>query len=214
MFYRLIGDVHGKFKRYKKIIKSVERSRQVGDFGVGFFYVRGEERVACENPPYLDIKKGDHKFHRGNHDNLNVCKRQDYWIPDGTVEDTGKNKIMYIGGAVSVDKPLRHEGLDWWEDEELSMAELYDIVDKYIEVKPSVLLTHDCPEFFSDRMEEVTGRRKKLVSSRTRQAFDIMYDAHRPDLHVFGHWHHTHTESVKGTELRCLGELAYFDVDL
>lgn len=33
---RFIGDVHGKFKSYKTLIKDIPMSIQVGDMGVGF----------------------------------------------------------------------------------------------------------------------------------------------------------------------------------
>jgi hypothetical protein len=41
----LIGDVHGRFRAYKRIIKSAPASIQVGDMGVGFARVgHGVER--------------------------------------------------------------------------------------------------------------------------------------------------------------------------
>ena len=33
---RFIGDVHGKYGQYKKLIAEVDSSIQVGDMGVGF----------------------------------------------------------------------------------------------------------------------------------------------------------------------------------
>ena len=42
----LIGDVHGKFKEYQKLIDSIENPTiQVGDFGVGFAV--GQEQLVC-----------------------------------------------------------------------------------------------------------------------------------------------------------------------
>jgi hypothetical protein len=50
---RFIGDVHGKWKQYKNIIKDVPVTRQVGDFGVGFMKWDLHEmvRVPTSNPP-------------------------------------------------------------------------------------------------------------------------------------------------------------------
>ena len=106
MITKLVGDVHGKFHRYEKLIKDCDASIQVGDFGVGFFYIFGDHRVPMANPPYDSIKKGNHRFIRGNHDNPDVCRRQSYWIPDGTIED----HVLFVGGAHSIDRHIRTEG--------------------------------------------------------------------------------------------------------
>ena len=38
---RFIGDVHGKFTQYKRLIADVPASIQVGDMGVGFRRISG-----------------------------------------------------------------------------------------------------------------------------------------------------------------------------
>ena len=58
----------------------------------------------------------NHKFIRGNHDDPQACREHPYWIKDGLIE----NDIMYIGGAWSIDREYRTEGVSWWRDEELS----------------------------------------------------------------------------------------------
>jgi hypothetical protein len=67
---------------------------------------------------------------------------------------------MYIGGALSIDKAHRTEGLNWWVDEELSIQEMNSIFDKYIKEKPDIMVTHDCPEEIAVMMEQWSGRRK------------------------------------------------------
>src|SRR5688572_3564341 len=115
---RFIGDVHGRFKAYKALIRAVPRSIQVGDMGVGFFkWPHGE---AAQNPPHDAMVSGDHRFIRGNHDNPAVCRTQSQWIADGHIEDG----MMFVGGGVSIDQALRHQSFDWWPEEELSPAEL------------------------------------------------------------------------------------------
>jgi hypothetical protein len=53
---RLIGDIHGKFSQYKRIIKDCQASIQVGDMGVGFrSWPHGQPSA---NPPY-DAMMGD-----------------------------------------------------------------------------------------------------------------------------------------------------------
>ena len=67
---RFIGDVHGKWKKYKRIIKDCDASIQVGDLGLGFVRKHGwSAGQIYSNPPHYAMVKGDHKFIRGNHDN-------------------------------------------------------------------------------------------------------------------------------------------------
>ena len=109
---RFIGDVHGHYEPYKRIIADVPRSVQVGDMGVGFLRIGGySDGEEYNNPPHHSMVAGDHRFIRGNHDNPSVCRRHSQYIPDGTVE----GNIMYIGGAVSIDRAWRRDGYSWWQ---------------------------------------------------------------------------------------------------
>ena len=51
-------------------------------------------------------------------------------------------------------------------------------------------------------------------SSRTRQALDAMFDIHKPDLWLFGHWHDSQDRNVMGTRFICLNELEYKDIEI
>src|SRR6266699_1688850 len=108
-----IGDVHGKYGAYKRLIRSAPDSIQVGDIGLGFRqWPHGGWRT---NPPYDVMRGTGARFIRGNHDNPEVCRDHTQWIQDGLVQDD----MMFIGGAKSTDRPYRHPDFDWWADEEL-----------------------------------------------------------------------------------------------
>lgn len=209
-----IGDVHGKYRSYKNIMKSFENTVQVGDMGVGFKRKRTFDPSGSEffpNPPYHYMKKGNHRFIRGNHDNPSVCKKHTQCISDGHVE----NDMMFIGGAVSIDKAFRKEGFDWWEDEELSTKELNLLVDKFIDVKPRIMISHCAPDFLSVELAWAANRGYKLdFPSRTQQAFDSMFFHHRPKLWLFGHWHVDFDYLYGGTRFMCLDELSIIDIDM
>lgn len=208
---RFIGDVHGKFKSYKKVIRDVPISIQVGDMGVGFKKYRADRELIWDtNPPYDAMKKGDHRFIRGNHDNPGVCKQQELWIPDGELVH---NKIFCLGGALSVDRAYRTEGIDYWSNEELSHQELNTLVDKYESIKPEYVVTHDCPDSIANEIM-MAYRKDKSEPSITRQALESMFYIHQPKYWIFGHWHHSMQFSRSGTNFICLAELEYIDLDL
>jgi len=210
MQVRIIGDVHGKFGRYRDIIREVPFSIQVGDMGVGFMGFRGGELKSLTNPPFDSMSAGRHLFIRGNHDNPDVCRRHKYWIPDGTVLEG----IYCLGGAVSIDRQWRTEGLDWWPDEECSYAELEHMIDDYIAIKPEVVLTHECPDSIAGEILAAFRKGRIEDGSRTRVALDRMFAAHQPREWYFGHWHESMSFERSGTKFRCLAELEHVDVNL
>lgn len=209
---RLVGDIHGKMYDYQShsIGNFSGPSIQVGDFGIGFAGPYWHESVVDwqETNP-------QHRFIRGNHDDPSRCKTMPGYIKDGLIE----NDVMFIGGAWSIDHAYRTEGVDWWADEELSIGELNRLYDIYTVVKPRVMITHDAPtevtyEMFVQTGLAIGGMNARKIQTRTGQAFQAMFEAHQPDFHFFGHWHHSMAYQYGRTVFVCLGELDYIDVDL
>lgn len=207
--YRFIGDVHGKFNRYKTILEgSPKGTIQVGDMGVGFLHSDGK---AHANPPYDTMVEHQARFIRGNHDNPSVCKRHSQWVKDGHVEDG----IMFVGGATSIDKHLRTPGYSWWEDEQLSKDEFDAILQTYVATKPKVMVTHDCPQFLISPMFGVHYKHElEPGGTRTRLYFQRMWELHKPELWVFGHWHTNRDYAFDGTRFVCLAELEWKDFEI
>lgn len=206
---RLIGDIHGKWSSYQFLIQSdkITNSIQIGDFGIGFAGTTAHEKLAewqRQNP--------GHCFIRGNHDNPSKCQEMPNFIHDGLVE----NDVMFVGGAWSIDRGNRVEGLDWWPDEELSYEELSKMIDIYELVKPRVMITHDCPSSVSYQLFVAMGKSMfggVSFKTRTAEAFESMFSIHKPDLWVFGHWHNDVDAYIKNTRFICLDELSHIDVD-
>lgn len=209
--FRFIGDVHGKYPEYKRIIKSGPPSIQVGDMGIGFRRTDGTRQGEFhQNPPHKHMVDCDAKFIRGNHDNPGECRKNSQWIEDGYTN----NGTMFIGGAESVDREWRTEGYNWWADEQISYQELADICRKFLEVKPKTVISHDCP---SEVAAIMCNHRYKPVS-RTQEALQQMWNGHSPELWIYGHWHQhcwlDLEKDKKNTKFICLNELEYLDVDL
>ena len=199
----LVGDIHGMFPPFHAFARRV-RGRgvavvQAGDFGHGFL----DPRTAADAEAFFREHAGACGFIRGNHDNPGICRVMPGWIPDGHYDPDWE--IMFVGGALSVDRKHRTECFDWWEDEECSIVELNEIVDRYIAVKPRIMVTHDAPAAAIEAVFPDVMLFRPL--SRTVQAFDAMFAAHSPDAWIFGHWHRSASAVVDGTRFQCLGEL-------
>lgn len=207
---RFIGDIHGEYGTYFQTLQmTTGNSVQVGDFGIGFGPVPENILHAQET--------GQHRFIRGNHDNPNTCPLYRGYITDGTIETFGNTKVMYIGGAMSIDKDWRTPGVTWWHNEELSYADLMMLTDKYTNEKPDIMITHECPDGVVDELlgSVIPGfRRFPDSGSITRDAFQRMLELHKPKIWIFGHWHENIRYQIGPTLFVCLGCHSYIDVDM
>jgi hypothetical protein len=187
-----ISDVHGKWNAYEQICAQHEHTIQVGDFGIGFEKVVGR---------YSPILSNRHRFIRGNHDDPAGCKDHPNFIPDGHTEVISGTKVMFVGGAFSIDRHWRTEGINWWRDEENSYRDFLTFFETYEAFKPDLMVTHDCPTDFAKLF--MLGAHKPLYDSTTGAALQTMFDIHQPNRWVFGHWH-THIDQIyKGTRFFC-----------
>ena len=184
--FTFVGDVHGKFKSYFNLTKHITHPViQLGDMGIGF----GEEK---QNFP------SNHKWIRGNHNHVKLCKTYSSYLGDyGMYEN-----MFYCGGAWSIDWAYRTEGINWWKDEQLSEEDLSKAYELYVKTKPKVVYTHDCPlVVFNHTMKP----------NRTNVALQDMWEAHRPELWLFGHHHVSLTKLIQGTTFKCLDELEVYE---
>lgn len=203
-----IGDVHGKYRQYKRIIRDHINSIQVGDMGVGFFEPITGKPLA--NPYQAQMRKDGHRFIRGNHDNPHICKRHPQWIKDCTIQE----EVMFLGGGDSVDKGIRVKDYTWWEDEQLSPDELATAIDIYKTARPRVMVTHEAPGMLADMMMAITGRKRMFPKSDTCKALQIMLEEHQPDIWIFGHWHTSFDRHINGTRFVCLDELESKEIEV
>lgn len=193
--FRLIGDVHGHYKPYHLLLRKARFTLQVGDFGFD----------------YNILSKVDHARHRilgGNHDNYEDMGNWPHFLGDyGTrcIPDFGE--VFFIRGGFSIDRHTRIEGLDWWPNEELGMADCYAALAEYTRVKPTFVVSHECPVTIVPYLTESSY----IIPTRTNQLLEQMFAAHQPKRWVFGHYHKSWDKIVEGTHFTCLRELECLD---
>lgn len=201
---KFIGDVHGKFNQYKKLIRENRDTIQVGDLGIGFR--RWPHGEFTQNPPYDEMVAANARFIRGNHDNPSICRNNTQWIKDGTVE----GDCMFVGGAFSIDWQYRYNEFSWWEDEQCSEEQFMEFFKLYQETKPRVMVTHDCPH---EVIKYIPSSAKfDIPPSYTGKMLTHFWQTHRPEIWVFGHHHHSLDINLLGTRFVCLDELEMKDL--
>lgn len=205
-YLKIVGDVHGKSKSYKKLISKAEYSLQLGDMGFDYDF-------------FEDVDSEHHKFFGGNHDNYD---RIDF-IPNNLgnfgvwdVPDFGP--VFWVRGGWSIDRPQRTPGFDWFFQEELDPESIDKAYELYCEIKPKIIVTHECPfsivEYVGDpRFTKSWGYDQNSIPTRTNMLLERMTEFHQPLLHVFGHFHCNFDKIINKTRYVCLPELGVLDLD-
>jgi len=203
MNIRIIGDVHGLIWDYIEIIKGVDKSIQLGDMGFKNQYTF-MQKLMLEK----EIKSVDHLFVPGNHDDYNHLPSNS--LGDFGHKKIGQHKVMWIRGALSIDKKLRTSDVDWWQAEELSYNRGQDAINLYNEILPDIVLSHNCPFKI---LSNLYGTAHKEVTI-TGQILDTCFEAHQPKMWLFGHHHQDKIFQIGRTTFKCLDELSYVDLEL
>lgn len=204
-----LGDHHGLWSQLLDIIETKKISNcyliSVGDSGIGFTNKENQQR----NNIWLneEFKERNITFMsiRGNHDDPAYFRGPDRvslsnfeLIEDYTVMEYNGKKIQFIGGATSIDRTSRREGISYWEEEVINFNK-----DKCKEV--DILITHTAPTWcFPQQFNEmVYGWAREdayLLEDLTeeRAIMDEICKLCKPGLHLYGHFHSSWTERVNG----------------
>ena len=183
-----IGDIHGNFPCLNP--DPAKSYLQVGDLGLGF-----------PNHPYPNSFSDNFKFIRGNHDNPEVCRNHPNYL--GEYGYKVEQDLFYLSGAFSVDFKSRTMGIDIWEDEELAWGTLLKATDLYKQIKPRILVAHECPTLV--KYELFKNHFKMGFRNRTADALQAMFESHQPELMIFGHYHINKRQKFWNTDCVCLG---------
>jgi hypothetical protein len=200
MSITVIGDVHGKYDRYHKIICQTEYhpyTIQIGDFGF----------------KYDTLKNVDHNKHiilGGNHDNYDLCHNYPHFLSDyGYMVNFNRIDFFYYRGAYSIDRSQRTIGIDWWEKEQVNIDNFMKARELYASIKPSIMISHDCPDFL---VQQYIGPNSKLYENITNWALNELFNIHQPKLWIHGHHHLSRTTVYGNTKFVCLNELETYQL--
>lgn len=200
-----VGDIHGDWNELIYILKTEQLNNCnlicVGDCGIGFQKQDKQKRqIQYLNEEFNSIGvnflsiRGNHddpSYFNGDFDLENFKLLKDYSICKY------KDKVIQlIGGAVSIDRTGRKEGISYWVDETIKF-------DKEACVKADILITHTSPSFCypSQLNEMVYGWAREdayLLEdlSDERAMLNELFKECSPSLHLFGHFHSSHTEFI------------------
>ena len=194
MSITLIGDVHGKYEHYHKIVRQTERhpyTLQIGDFGFKYDTLK-------------NVDSTRHLILPGNHDHYDTCYNHPHFLGDYGYTSLNRIDFFYYRGAYSIDRQYRTIGIDWWENEQVNIDQFMKARELYRDIKPEVMITHDCPQDIALQMLEPGQRAYENITS---WALQELYNIHQPKLWFYGHWHRSVKIQHGNTQFVCLNEL-------
>ena len=211
------GDIHGDVRDLWERICTVHDASKddlliiLGDCGLFYYHFYGSTKkdylrqaAASELPITILCIQGNHevpfkempaekvRLFGGNGYESNGI----YFADNGTILNINDKRCLIVGGAYSVDKPWRLErGNAWWENEELTEAELDSIFDAVNGKEFDFIFTHTCPHNFMPREMFLSFVDQSSVENRTEKALQRIHDVVK-----FNHWYcgHFHADKIDG----------------
>jgi len=225
----IVGDVHGQHRELAEVLRQVQTDLgiaaaiQVGDFGFDAEHMAQLPRF----PVPVHVIDGNHENHAWLRRALltgaaNAWQKEANLIyqPRPSVAWLGKSKIGFMGGALHVDRPQKHNLLSRFPNyilrrhREQAMA-------LFNREKPELIVTHSCPAGVGIGIRCSPELEAGVAEHVVKAGFDpgppgdcgevelrelwreLIY---RPRGWAFGHFHRTHEALVEGTHFVCVGE--------
>jgi DNA repair exonuclease SbcCD nuclease subunit len=121
----------------------------------------------------------------GRHRTAPVEIREDlFYCPIGSRLKLKGKTILFVGGADSIDRNARIFGISWFPQELLKVQDVDYILAN--EERVDIVVSHTCPMSF----DMLRTKRFDKWNDPTRHALNIILHKYKPDLWLFGHWHH------------------------
>ena len=112
---------------------------------------------------------------------------------DGEIYNLANKKCLVIGGAYSVDKPIRvAEGMHWWADEQPS-DEIKQRVEQRLDAENwavDIVLSHTCPfKYMPWETFDYSAVNQRLVDNSTEKWLDTIESKLEYGCWYCGHFH-------------------------
>lgn len=191
----------------------VDRIAHVGDFGYwprhpnGVRYIDAISDACVAHDIPLWFCDGNHEDHdslpHASADAPVEVAPQIHWVPRGVTLEWASTRILFMGGAVSIDQFSRFPGKTWFPSEVPSETH-WQRATAATDI--DVVVAHDTVPGMP-----VTGRPALSIpwairrrASDHRKRLSSLHKKHEPSLWVHGHWHQRATARLGSTRFESL----------
>jgi hypothetical protein len=228
----IAGDLHGRHAEFAGILRRIQTdfgiaaAIQVGDFG---FYREAMARMRRERmrfPVPVHAIDGNHEDHRWLRRALLTGAGRAWreeanllYHPRPSVARIGATTVGFLGGALHVDRPQRHNLLSRFPNYILRRQREHAAA-LFNRERPDLLVTHSCPSGIGIGMRSSAELDPHVAEHVVQAGFDpgppddcgeaelsrLWRDlSYRPKGWVFGHFHRRQDAVIEGTRFACVG---------
>ena len=199
----VVGDIHGDWPSLNRLMQKKQPDLVLccGDFGwwpsmeVQRPVLYGQQSAwllkGLKVPEGCTVMwcDGNHEDHEGL-ESMGIHQKEEVWCYEGVVhkprgtthELPNGQRILFFGGAASIDKELRTPGFDWFHQEIPTQVQL----DRALSApKCDIVVSHTCPTAWTPDKLPMTGKR----DDSTRLVLQDILEYHKPTQWFHGHWH-------------------------
>jgi predicted phosphodiesterase len=153
----IIGDVHGEHERLREVLRQAQTDYrigaaiQVGDFGFYRDVMERSRQQKLRYPVPLHVIDGNHEDHRWLRHALRAGQAKEWeaeanliYQPRPSVARLGASRVGFMGGALHVDRPQRHNLLSGFPNYILRRQREHAAA-LFNRERPELIVTHSCP---------------------------------------------------------------------
>jgi hypothetical protein len=124
------------------------------------------------------------------------------YVPRGCLVEIDDRRVVFIGGAVSVDQYYRTPGRDWFPEEQPTFKQLERAASHS---NVDVVASHESP-VIKKNARGMPGIPEKVLHSATnaRHALRSVLSELQPKLWLAGHWHQRLSYRTENTQVEVL----------
>jgi predicted phosphodiesterase len=222
----IVGDVHGLHRKLAACLRQAQAefriaaAIQVGDFGFYKHLLTQARDERLRFPVPLHVIDGNHEDHqwlrralltgagRTWKDELNLI-----YQPRPSVAQFGPTKVGFLGGALHVDRPQKHNSWSGFPNYILRRHREQAAL-LFNQEQPELIVTHSCPSRIGIGIPSSVEMQPGVAEHITAAGFDAgplddcgevelgrlwLELTYQPQAWVFGHFHRTHLATVENT---------------
>ena len=208
---RIVGDIHGHVGQFYSDAYEAKLWHGIRTIGLGDMGFYDEFKDAQLHMQHFESSAGGKSslplVLPGNHDYYPLIDKDPYLPMWGNDE---AQKIMWVGGAYSIDKNSRKPGETWFPEEEIADDQRADIIHTAYGTDADVILSHDAPYSIVSQIfnyGDGPSRTGKLLDDVLEGLEFQTTDNQRSITWVFGHHHKNLLFQYKNFTFVCLDEL-------
>lgn len=209
-----VGDWAGVWPFRKNGWKSDARGVKIPSYErvLPDYWLNKMENVLSQHDVHMYFLDGNHEWFCGwdqlgidiNADDFVWADDHITYLPRGFAWEWDGVRFLSVGGAVSVDRYDRQEGLTWDTRERLTDAQVKKAVSRG---KVDVMLSHDTVEIPSQlaihlRTTGYSNPKLDAISRQHREKLSHIARKVRPQFLFHGHYHYSYVESWEGIRVR------------